>query len=140
MLRKLLKVEDTRGHTINISLSKAAQSGRDGRMSVPQKTTLQALEILFPHFDIYSEVYIDGVFFDFLIPLLNIAIETDGRQHDEYIQHFHKNAAGFGRSKRNDSKKEALCEINSWKLIRIKAEDVRDVSSVIGLIRGGLNV
>jgi very-short-patch-repair endonuclease len=115
------------------------KSRRTERMSKPQRITLQVLEKLFPNFDIYSEIYIDGVYFDFLIPLLNLALETDGRQHEEYIPHFHKNAAGFSRSKNNDNKKEKLCEINQWTLIRISDNDAHDISSIERLIRGGLN-
>jgi very-short-patch-repair endonuclease len=119
---------------------KAAETGRAINMSRPQRLTLKALQQLFPCVDIYAEVYIDGVYFDFLIPLLNIAIEVDGRQHDEFVEHFHKNAAIFGRYKRNDGKKESLCELNDFTLIRIKDAEARDVSSVIGLIRGGFDV
>jgi len=73
------------------------------------------------NFDIYEEVYCDGVYFDFLIPQIGLVIEVDGKQHYDYVPFFYKNAAQFIRAIRNDEKKEKLCKLNNLKLIRIPA-------------------
>ena len=42
---------------------------------------------------------------DFFLPSFNLAFEYHGRQHDNYVAHYHKDAAGYRSSKRRDRMK-----------------------------------
>lgn len=50
-----------------------------------------------------------NLFLDFYIPSLRLGFEYHGRQHREYVEHFHGNAAGFTASKLRDATKIQLC-------------------------------
>lgn len=55
----------------------------------------------------YSVLYNkQRLFVDIWVPQLFLAIEVHGRQHDEYVRHFHNDAAGFAASKKRDALKE----------------------------------
>lgn len=60
-----------------------------------------------------------NLYFDIFLPRLKIAIEADGRQHVEFVQHFHGDASGFQESKNNDNIKNSYCELNNITLVRI---------------------
>lgn len=47
------------------------------------------------------------------------ALEIDGRQHFQYVPHFHKTPSGFVRQKERDVKKNKYCLIHNVPLIRI---------------------
>jgi len=54
-----------------------------------------------------------------------IAIECDGKQHDEYNKFFHKkNKWNYFFQIKRDYKKYHWCEINNIKLIQIKPKDL----------------
>lgn len=61
----------------------------------------------------------DGFDLDFFLPKRLLAYEVQGRQHDKYVPHFHKNMAGFIESQSRDSNKKRFCEINDIELIYI---------------------
>jgi hypothetical protein len=46
---------------------------------------------------------------DYYIPSLGFAVEYHGRQHEEFVSHFHGDAEGFDDAKRRDRKKIELC-------------------------------
>mgnify|MGYP003636120080 CR=1 FL=1 len=46
---------------------------------------------------------------DFYLPDYGIGVEVHGRQHREFVEHFHKTAGGFRESKRRDARKHELC-------------------------------
>ena len=46
---------------------------------------------------------------DFYLPDYHLGLEFHGRQHREYISHFHGDASGFEASKRRDDRKMELC-------------------------------
>jgi very-short-patch-repair endonuclease len=47
-----------------------------------------------------------------------IAVEADGRQHDIFVAHFHKDPEGFAKSKQRDALKAQWLESNGWTLVR----------------------
>jgi hypothetical protein len=73
---------------------------------------------LFPNDLIFTEVRIPvlGLVFDYLVPSMSLAIECQGRQHDEYVAHFHGPRAGFASQQGRDRRKRELCELNGWTL------------------------
>ncbi len=54
---------------------------------------------------------------DFFLPNINIAIEVHGRQHFEFVKHFHGTKAKFAQAKKNDADKAKWCELNDIELI-----------------------
>lgn len=84
---------------------------------------------LFPLHLWYEEVGLPGsggLKSDFYIPELNLMIEVQGRQHNEYVQFFHKNKMGFLNSKKRDLNKVKWCELNNIRLVKLNdGEDWR---------------
>jgi hypothetical protein len=86
---------------------------------------------MFPHFKIEQEqsvkVSCSGIssvlFFDFIIPEAGLAVECQGKQHFQYVGHFHGDEAGFRKSKKHDEIKKEWCEENSIDLIEIRYDE-----------------
>jgi hypothetical protein len=68
---------------------------------------------LFPQFKIFEEesidVVVDGrrttLFVDIIVRELSLVIECHGRQHFEFVPHFHQTRDGFARSVQRDRAK-----------------------------------
>lgn len=71
--------------------------------------------------DIYYEYLLpNGQRYDIFVPLLGLAIEYDGEQHSQYIEHFHRDINGYIESKRSDLTKDSLSRQAGVKIVRIK--------------------
>jgi hypothetical protein len=97
----------------------------------PSELHLQVREFLaenYPALQILEEVYIESekLYIDFYISLLKIAIEVQGRQHDNFSLFMHKNKLGFSRAKGRDNRKAEFCRINGIKLIYFYPEEEID--------------
>lgn len=93
-------------------------------MSKLSEDTYVLLKEVFPHHTILTEHYLrykgTKLFFDFYIKELDVLIEVQGRQHDEYVAHFHGDREGYLSSKRRDNLKKEYCEINDIVLVEIR--------------------
>ena len=111
------------------NLSKGVVSGDDTR---PRSNLhILARKILrseFPYDRILEEVSLPGshkpsrkstLFVDFLIPSASLAVEVHGRQHFEFVAHFHGNMQGFRKSKARDRDKSNWLGTNSINLITL---------------------
>jgi hypothetical protein len=76
----------------------------------------------YPHHIIYEEVRLPGVKLsvDFFMPELSVMIEAQGKQHYEYVKHFHQNRLGWLSSRQRDLQKKKWCELNQIRLIEVK--------------------
>lgn len=63
---------------------------------------------------------------DFWIPHRKIAIEWHGRQHFEYVKHFHQSKSGFRAQQNADSRKEQLANLNNVTLIILYDDIFKD--------------
>lgn len=54
---------------------------------------------------------------DFFLPKINVAIEVHGRQHFEFVKHFHGTKKKFAEAKRRDELKAKWCDMNDIELI-----------------------
>jgi len=73
------------------------------------------------------------VFMDFVILSgVRIAFEADGKQHSEFVPHFHGTRANFARQKLNDVRKEQWCMANNIKIIRVAS--MKDVDNLAEMI------
>lgn len=71
---------------------------------------------------------------DFLLPDLKVAIEVQGRQHAEYIKHFHGSRDGFEESQARDRAKQEGVEAAGYTLIAVDDVEVKTMT-VAQLIR-----
>ncbi len=94
---------------------------------------IQARQIIkdrFPLFMILEEVLIQvrqnsSLYLDFFIPQTKLCIEVNGRQHFEFIPHFHKNIFGFKMHEKRDREKKLWLDLNGISLIEFNYnEDV----------------
>ena len=92
----------------------------------------EVLQTLFPYETILEEVSLPGsnkpsrlstLYADFFIPQGRLIVEAPGRQHYEYVSHFHKTKASFYKSKGRDKDKIRWCDINDIEIVVLKYSD-----------------
>ncbi len=70
------------------------------------RSVRETLAEAFPNTLVKEELYINyrgtRLFFDFHIPTLNILVEVQGRQHHEFVEHFHGTASNFRAAQKRD--------------------------------------
>jgi len=102
--------------------------------SKPESALYDILVKLFPNDRIVEQypVKVAGktLFVDFVIMDKGLAFETDGRQHDEFVAHFHKDADAFKASKERDRLKELVLRSLGYTLVRIKHDEKLTVATV----------
>ena len=49
---------------------------------------------------------------DFYLPVSKLLVEVQGRQHGEFVGHFHGHGSGFLNAMGRDSRKRDWCELN----------------------------
>lgn len=59
------------------------------------------------------------LYVDFIIKRWQIAVEVQGPQHTEFVQHFHGTQAGFRESIARDQQKRMWCETNQFILTEL---------------------
>lgn len=98
-------------------------------MSVIAEDVYKTLKSLFPNNIIVKEYYIRykgaQLFFDFFIKDLGILIEVQGRQHFEYIDHFHGSIDIFRAQKHRDNLKKEYVQYDN-KLCLVYFYDKQD--------------
>jgi hypothetical protein len=73
------------------------------------------------------EIYVNHagqrLFFDFYIKELDIYVEVQGRQHTEFIEHFHTDKEAFLKQKRRDNLKVRYVQDKNKCLIRFNYDE-----------------
>ena len=93
-----------------------------------QFTTKKYLQKYWKNHVVFEEFPVLGTRYtlDFFNANRNIAIEVQGRQHFEYVGHFHnKNKANFLMQLKRDREKRKFCEINDIVLFEITEDEIR---------------
>jgi len=97
-------------------------------MSLLSDKVLEFLKESFGAYHIKKEHYVfyggHKLFFDFFLPELLIAVEVQGAQHDQYVEHFHVDKAGFQSYKNRDRLKREWSADNDITLIEIRRKDL----------------
>ena len=97
-------------------------------MSALCDQVIETLQSIFPEIKIKVEksVVYNGqrLYIDIWVPQFDLVIEVHGRQHDEFVKHFHGDAAGFKASKRRDSLKEDWALENEYIFVAIRESDL----------------
>ena len=84
----------------------------------------QILQRLIPGEQIVNEFHIgERLMLDIYCPKYALAIEYHGRQHFEYVEHFHSNMRGFYESQKRDSRKIELCNDAGITLVVFRYND-----------------
>ena len=132
----VLKAVGFDGRERNWNLSKCVVSGDQKRPR--SKLHILARNILkeeFPYDTILEEVPLVGshkpsrkstLYVDFFIPSHSLAIEVHGRQHFEFVAHFHGDRKGFRKSKARDRDKENWLQNNNIDLIVLSYSGTED--------------
>lgn len=85
-------------------------------MSVIAKKVVDAVRKVFKYNTVLEEWHVNHkgqrLFFDVFIKDLGVLIEIQGRQHFEFVKHFHGSREGFLEQKKRDNLKIALVEEN----------------------------
>jgi len=66
------------------------------------------------------KVFGKTLYVDRVLQGYKIAFEVDGRQHDEYVEFFHRDRDGFMSAKERDRLKKLWLGANGYKLVRFK--------------------
>lgn len=78
----------------------------------------------------FTEVLIEPIFrkklyLDIFIPLAKIVIEVNGKQHYNYISHFHSSKSAWSKSISNDQIKRDWCKHNDFLLLELKFDETK---------------
>lgn len=97
---------------------------RPTKVSSPQEKIYAVCCKLFGKGAVVQEYLLDNKLrIDIAVPSQNVAIEFHGRQHFEYVEHFHKNHDNFMRSKVRDLQKKTVILRNGWCYIEFTYRD-----------------
>ena len=102
----------------------------DGRGSIPQRYLFELMEEIYPSYTVIYEQVIPslGQRYDIFVKELGVAIEYDGRQHDHFVEHFHKDINGYISSIKRDNTKVNFSNENGIKVVRLDG-DVSEMTS-----------
>jgi len=82
---------------------------------------------IFPRMKIRREDYVlyegQKLFLDIWLPQLSLVVEIHGRQHDEFVEHFHNTAENFRAAKRRDRIKEEWAALNGHTYVVLREKD-----------------
>jgi very-short-patch-repair endonuclease len=89
---------------------------------------LQCLKQAFPEVKVYTEKSItignQLLFIDIWVPQLRLAIEVHGKQHDQFVEHFHGTADNFRNCRRRDRIKEEWVASNGYTLVVLRETEL----------------
>lgn len=109
----------------------------DDRGSKDQKILYQYLHEIYKGYEIVYEypLYELNQRIDIYIPSLALAFEYHGRQHFDFIEHFHKNIEGYKDSLKMDQKKREYLLLHGIKLVEIPYNNmVKNTEELVNLI------
>lgn len=81
------------------------------------------LQELFPADRLLEELYLlgsNGLYADFYLPFRKLMVEVHGRQHFEFVPHFHKDKWNWYASKKRDMNKAEWCQLNNISLLVLR--------------------
>jgi len=112
-------------------------------MSLLANKVEKLLKEAFPLLTIQKEYFIlykgQRMYVDFYIPNYLIAVEVHGRQHDVFVEHYHKDERGWKEHKRRDKLKEEWADVNDVTYITIRESNMpKNKKELLRLIRGDM--
>jgi len=101
----------------------------DRPLSGPHLAVRDFLKELYPIDPIIEELTLPGtkgLRVDFFLPRRNLIVEIHGRQHFEFVSHFHSDRFGFANSLVRDNKKRSFANINEITLVELKEDETHE--------------
>lgn len=96
----------------------------DNRGSEEQRIIYRFLKELYPNYDvIYEATLPNGMRFDCFVKQIGVVVEIDGKQHTQFVEHFHGDFNGFLSQQLKDSKKDTIAAGMGIRLLRINQWD-----------------
>jgi hypothetical protein len=137
-----VKVVGLDGRRYSMDLTGRVPLGSELSGSAGHKRARELLEQLYPVDRRLEEVMLpgtNGLRADFLLPGRRLVIEVHGRQHYEYVSHFHRDRLGFLRHQQRDRDKREWCELNNILYIELPHDDPDDQWSerIRAAVKGG---
>ena len=125
-----LRLKNINGREVNKTVTNYIIDWDKKSKSQFQFNVKQFLRPLWCHQICFEEFPVYGTLqrVDFLNATKKIAIEVNGRQHTEYVEHFHKNKANYLKSIKRDWIKTEWLESNDYQLIEIEQKDMAKIS------------
>ena len=115
-------------------------------MSVIANQVQSALNKLFPanpHRRVFEEHFVSykgqKLFFDFYIKELSCFIECQGRQHFEFVKHFHGTVENFKAQKYRDNLKIEYVQENGMLLVRLYENENIDENLILRKINTAMD-
>lgn len=103
-----------------------------GNVSRGQSAITQLLRTILPGEKVLTEEPLgERLFLDVYCPGYKMGIEYHGRQHFEYVKHFHSNIDGFHASMYRDERKEEICKDLGIALVVFRFNDRLDEDTVV---------
>lgn len=98
----------------------------DVRVSLGQQTLHWLLKKIYPTYPILWEVVLPGTLyrFDLVVPIIGLIVEFDGRQHSQYVHHFHRDIDGYVAMVRSDNFKNKWAADHGVKLLRVAHDNL----------------
>ena len=126
-----MRLFDIKGRLVNKNTSSYLIDWDKKSRSIIQFKTKQFLKTFWRNHIVFEEFPVFGSLLkvDIFNATLKIAIEVDGKQHNEFNKFFHNNSpAKYLASIKNDIKKANWLEKNNYKLIQINEDEVKLLS------------
>jgi very-short-patch-repair endonuclease len=90
----------------------------DPKKSAMHKRVVALIKELFPSFNVEEEKTVavgdTKLFCDIAVKQLRLVIECHGRQHFEFVQHFHRSQENYAAAQRRDEQKKSTVENAGW--------------------------
>ena len=97
-------------------------------LSIQAQSILNELFPANPHRRVFSEQYVKykgtRLFFDFYVKELRVYIECQGRQHFNYVKHFHGSKDNFFNAKYRDNLKIEYIQSQDFYLVHLNYDEV----------------
>jgi very-short-patch-repair endonuclease len=97
-------------------------------MSKLSDQVLGVIKEVYPQLKVKTETYVvhknQKLYLDFFIPQIDLVVEVHGRQHDQFVKHFHGDQSGYKASKKRDKLKEEWAEANGMLLMALREKDL----------------
>lgn len=107
---------------------KADLKTKRSNASALHRTVLSLCKKAFPSMSVMEELTIDTdegkLYVDLYIKELNVCIECHGRQHDEYVPHFHGTKEGFRASKARDASKLRTLQDSGYTVVEVRESNL----------------
>lgn len=121
-----VKVRGLDGREHNLDLTGHVLLGGEQAGSSGHQRCRELLGELFPLDRLLEEVTLPGtggLRADFFLPSRMLICEVDGRQHRDFIPHFHKTRLGFIQARKRDQDKKEWCVANNIRLCSLPDDE-----------------